>query len=237
MFSRLIESKRVRTRRTGGAVMSVAMHGALVGGALFVTATTGPARPVPVEVRPIEYIRAPEHLDRQASRPRPAGPSCYVCGPIPDRTHFVLPPVGTPPTLPPIGEGTPVHDRIDFGRPDPIGGGGVLGREPGSFATAGEALRAEAVDRVAFLLSEVRPRYPEALRTAGVGGRVLVRFVVDTSGRVERESVQMLEASHAGFESAVRDIIPRLRFRPAEVAARKVRMLVEMPFEFTLTDR
>jgi protein TonB len=217
--------------------MSVVMHGAFVGGALFATATVGPARPVPVEVRPIEYIHAPDPLDRRASQPRRSGPTCDICLPIPDHTRFVLPPVDVPPTLPPIGEGTPVDDRIDFGRPDPIGGGGVLGREPGSLATSGEAYRAESVDRVAFLLSDVRPHYPDALRTAGVGGRVLVRFVVDTAGRVESESVRVLEASHAGFESAVRDVLPRLRFRPAEVDARKVRMLVEMPFEFTLTDR
>jgi periplasmic protein TonB len=108
-------------------------------------------------------------------------------------------------------------------RPDPSGFGGA----PATIAT---------VDRAAFLVSPPRPRYPERLRTAGVTGRVVVRFVVDTLGRVEPASIVIRESSHDLFVEAVRGTLPTLAFVPAEAGGRKVRMLVDLPFEFRLND-
>jgi hypothetical protein len=34
----------------------------------------------------------------------------------------------------------------------------------------------------------------------------------------------------------VRAVLPSLRFTPAEIGGRKVRMLVDLPFEFRLND-
>jgi TonB family protein len=108
------------------------------------------------------------------------------------------------------------------------------GRGPG-FAD-GEPATAGDVDRIATMTTTPRPRYPDQLRAAGVTGRVVVRLVIDTTGRVEAASVVIREASHELFAQSVRAILPSLRFSPAEARGRKVRMLADLPFEFRLHD-
>jgi len=62
----------------------------------------------------------------------------------------------------------------------------------------------------------------------------MAQFVVDESGRAEVDSVLFLRSDNRLFEEAVRSVLPRLRFTPAEIGGRKVRQLVQMPFVFTL---
>lgn len=82
------------------------------------------------------------------------------------------------------------------------------------------------------LRNQPAPRYPESLRQAGVEGKVLARFIVDTLGRVEPGSIVLLESSHALFAEAVRDALVRQRYAPAESGGRRVRQLVLRPFAF-----
>jgi protein TonB len=70
---------------------------------------------------------------------------------------------------------------------------------------------------------------------AGVEGRVVAQFVVDIEGRVEAGTVRLVRTDNALFDEAVRTALPRMRFTPAEIAGRKVRQLVEMPFVFALS--
>lgn len=79
------------------------------------------------------------------------------------------------------------------------------------------------------------PRYPPALKQANVEGSVLAQFVVDTSGRAEMKTFKVLKATDPGFVQAVRDVLPRMRFYPAEIGGRKVRQMVQQPFDFHLT--
>jgi len=80
----------------------------------------------------------------------------------------------------------------------------------------------------------VKLRYPAQLRAANVEGEVLLQFVVDTNGRVDTSRVKVLRSSHELFTAAVKEVLPRLRFTPAEVGRRKVRELVQQPFTFSL---
>ena len=73
------------------------------------------------------------------------------------------------------------------------------------------------------------------LRSANVEGEVLVQFVVDTTGRVENGSVKVLKSSHDLFTNSVRSALSNMRFYPAEIGGRKVKQLVQQPFNFTLT--
>lgn len=85
------------------------------------------------------------------------------------------------------------------------------------------------------IMSSARPRYPESLRQAGIAGCVLVQFTVDTIGRVDMASLQIVESTHDRFTQAVRDILPAFRFTPASARGRRVPMLAEIPFEFSIT--
>ena len=78
------------------------------------------------------------------------------------------------------------------------------------------------------------PRYPEMLRSAGVEGEAMMQFVVDTTGRAEPGSIKVIKASHELFGAAVKAVLPQMRFIPAEVGGRKVRMLVQQSFAFGL---
>ena len=78
------------------------------------------------------------------------------------------------------------------------------------------------------------PQYPVLLRSAGVSGEVLMQYVVDTTGRVERGSDRALRTSHELFTLAIHELLPRFRFRPAELQGRKVRQVVQQEFTFSV---
>ena len=80
----------------------------------------------------------------------------------------------------------------------------------------------------------MKPAYPSTLAKAGIEGRVVVRFVVDTDGRVELPSVRVVESSQRYFLESVLKALPRMRFLPAVKGGRKVRQLVEEPFNFNM---
>ncbi len=95
---------------------------------------------------------------------------------------------------------------------------------------------ADQVDEVARTDSSaaVRPAYPDSLFRGHVPGQVLVEFVVDTSGVVVFESISAISTSHALFTEAVRRALQSARFRPAVLAGRRVRQLVQLPVKFEL---
>jgi TonB family protein len=78
------------------------------------------------------------------------------------------------------------------------------------------------------------PRYPARLEVLGIPGKVLVRFVVDTAGRVEMGTLTVLASTDPGFTAAVRDVMPQWRFQAATVGGRKVRQLVQIPILFSV---
>jgi TonB family protein len=78
------------------------------------------------------------------------------------------------------------------------------------------------------------PAYPPHLLEQGVEGYATLRFVVDSSGRVDLLSIRVLDSTHAAFVSAVRDAIPGMRYRPARRGDRPVRQLAEQQFMFKI---
>ena len=86
----------------------------------------------------------------------------------------------------------------------------------------------------AFDASSAAPIYPDSLRQAGVEGEVLAQFVVDTLGIVERGSFVLLSATHRLFTQSVREALPAMHFRPAELNGQRIRQLVQVPFVFRL---
>jgi TonB family protein len=77
------------------------------------------------------------------------------------------------------------------------------------------------------------PIYPDSLFKAGVGGRVVAEFVVDPEGVVETSSLGFVSATHPHFASAVRSALAGAVFRPAVLAGKPVRQIVQLPFVFS----
>jgi TonB family protein len=76
------------------------------------------------------------------------------------------------------------------------------------------------------------PRYPDALRAAGVDGEVLAQFVVGTDGRPDMSTFKVLKTNDDLFTTAVLNSLPNMRFSAAQVGGQAVKQLVQMPFQF-----
>jgi periplasmic protein TonB len=235
MLGTLLESNARPRPRSAGTAASIAIHAGVIMGAIAATASAEPeARTLEAELRRrpvfVTHVRTAEPRPsrtstRQATTVRPA----KRLGPLDDLTIQYESKAGPIP----LGELDPnsmlAFDTLGPARRFWPTGGGRLGPELGN-----QPATATTVDKAAALLSPPRPRYPDQLRAAGVTGRVVVRLVVDTAGRVEPASIVVRESSHDLFANAVRAVLAGLRFAPAEAGGRKVRMLVDLPFEFRL---
>ena len=80
------------------------------------------------------------------------------------------------------------------------------------------------------------PRYPRSLITKRATGRLVVAFVVDTTGRAEPRSISFVEPStHRELQQSVCDFLRNdARFVSRRSDGRPRRTLVVMPFGFTL---
>ena len=78
------------------------------------------------------------------------------------------------------------------------------------------------------------PRYPDMLRSAGVEGEVLAQFVVTRRGRAENGTFKVLKSTHDLFTQRCARRCRRCGSIPAEVGGKKVKQLVQQPFQFKL---
>lgn len=105
----------------------------------------------------------------------------------------------------------------------------------GTAAPGGDAVLTEAtVDERPELLSAPAPEYPSLLRSAGIQGRVVVRAIIDATGRAEPASVQVIESAHPGFDQSARQSVLGARFRPGRMQGQAVRVLIEFPITFRI---
>lgn len=202
--------------RAASTAVSLTTHVGLVLAALWATATVHPSSPS----RPIIVVDMPSSDPGRA--PAPAAPS--------------VPTIDGGVSLPLIA--LPTVDGVDV---DVAPSGPRLQRGPefattllGAGAEGGEPVDVSAVDQLPVMLAGPLPAYPDALRRAGVEGRVVLEAVVDTAGHVEPGSLVAVEANHPGFVAAARRAVAATLFRPARVHGRAVRVRVRIPIEFTL---
>jgi hypothetical protein len=78
----------------------------------------------------------------------------------------------------------------------------------------------------------VVPHYPDSLWRAGVSGRVLAEFIVDTAGAIEPGSLRIVSATHPYFAGAVKAALEEGAFRSAFLKGKPVRQIVQLPFVF-----
>ena len=226
MFSTLLESKSRTEHSAGGTVASITAHAAVVALAVLATAQAShPPRTPPDVMRTVYFprlIAAPETPRSPVDKQRVLTP---------------LPPIAAPRLnvdLPPIDVSTVPTKPVDFPVSAPSTPTG--GQSPGEGNSSSDApfLADQVEKQVSFIAGSASPRYPDALRSSGVEGKVIAVFVVDERGRAEVDSVRFLSSNNQLFVDAVRAVLPRMRFVPAEIGGRKVRQLVQMPFVFTI---
>jgi len=77
------------------------------------------------------------------------------------------------------------------------------------------------------------PKYPLALKRAGIQGKAIVQFIVDTAGDV-RDAV-VIHSTHREFEAPAIEAIMKSKFRPGKKGNAVVNTRLEQPVEFTLS--
>ena len=216
MFNNLIESRPTKQKTMGGTIFSVVFHTAVIGAAVYGT------------------LEAKEQLEKPKQPPPPRD---VVAAPPPPKGFQVLTaPVKIPDVLPDIDLSKKVTNEDDFTGKGVAGGiakGVVGGTAPVQTDQAYFEFQVEK--QVHPASGNPPPRYPDMLRSANVEGEVLAQFVVDTTGRADMGTFKVLKSSHDLFTNAVRSTLPNMRFYAAEIGGRKVKQLVQMPFQFALT--
>ena len=220
---------------------------------LYVAAPPPPK--VHVAPEPLPEVKKPPAAKTPAPRrvapppPRPSQPQPRPA-PVTAATPRIVAPTSVPVSLPPVDlKAAPITDVVALPPPElprPASSGaatksssdGDVARGSGKgglgSGDAGRAFNASQVDREVQMTRPAVPRYPDALRSVSVQGEVKVRYIVDTRGRVEPNSIQVISATHKLFAEAVRVALVNSRFRPAEANGQPVRQLVEQPFIFKL---
>jgi TonB family protein len=89
----------------------------------------------------------------------------------------------------------------------------------------------EMVERYA---GSAAPAYPRDLLAMGTEGLVQAIYVVDTTGRVDTTTIQVMRSDDTRFTESVLTALGLMRFRPAKRAGKAVRQLVEQQFRFRI---
>src|SRR5215204_6958033 len=234
MFNNLLESKPKKEKRGGGTMASIVLHSVLVGLAVYATANAAIQNEKPRQEK-IDFVETPkDEPPPPKDEPPPPPPPDVVAAPPPPKGFQVLTaPVEIPDVIPDIDLTKKVTDEADFSGKGAAGGTakGVAGGTP----TGDQAYFEFQVEKpVVAAPGSCQPKYPEMLRSAGVGGEVQAQFVVDTTGRVEQKSFKVLKSDNELLTGAVRSALSCLRFLPAEAGGRRVRQIVQQPYSFNV---
>ncbi len=226
----LPESARHHSRSYGGTAFSTLVHTFVIGGIVVSTGYTAervsaPSRPEQVTL--VAPRRDP--LPEQPATPRPPARQ-YIATNLTTLPPTNLAPISfdVPDRLPPIDARIGTMSVTEFSRAarDSAARPAEVSDEPYSETMVERQVMAHP--------GNAPPRYPAMLRNAGVEGLVDAQFVVDTTGRVERESIRFTRTGHQLFAQAVTEALLRSRYAPAEAGGRKVRQLVQQSFSFAL---
>jgi TonB family protein len=213
MLDLLSASRASRRLQPGRVLLAAALHSAIILGAVKATGKPADSK----EARRVELIQLP--APPGDPEPETAAPEQSEVTAAPSLDDFLAPPVDVPPAIPPLVPG-PAFDLSVLRRSD-APTGLLLAVAPAR--AAGLVLAAGDVDEPASVLRQPSPRYPPVLQQAGFEGRVLLEFVIDTTGHPEPGSLRVIERTREGFDAAAVETIEHSLFRPARVGGKPVR--------------
>ena len=235
MFSTLVESKPKKEKRFGGGAISFIVHAALITAAVIATREVGKAALEKPKEEKVDFVEVKKN-EPPPPEPEKAPPPDIVAAPPPPKGFQVLTaPIDIPDKIPDVDLSKAVTNEEDFSGKGVAGGvaKGVVGGTP---APKDDQPYFEFQVEKPVLPREGNPtpKFPEILRSSNVTGEVVAQFVVDTTGRAQMNTFKALSSSHELFTAAVRNVLPQMRFYPAETGGRKVKQLVQQAFKFNV---
>jgi protein TonB len=223
MVPTLIESAR-RTdkhRVLGTALVSFTVHAGVIASAVVAT----------LQVRGTDHtVKVDTTMVLLTPQQRPQAPErqpAQLDVPLKGFQVVVVPPE-IPADIPPVD----LHQRFD---PKDYSGAGVEGGRARGVAPDDNRVYLETVVEQRPALLSGPPPYPELLRVAGIRGRVVLQAIVDTTGRLEPNSIKIVQSPHAGFGPPIRQWAATALFSPARLQGRAVRVLVRLPLDYAVS--
>lgn len=223
MFNHLIESNRQSNKKGafGLGFVSLVGHSLVVLGAVVATLTAGEQTEQTVDTAMV-------FLNQQEEQKKPEETPPIVDVPQLKGFQTVVAPTDIPTNIPPIN----LEQQFD---PKDYSGTGVEGGiGTGIVPSSDQVFMESVVEERPELLTRPPLQYPDLLRQAGVQGRVLVQAIIDTLGRAEPASVKVIQSPNPGFDQPAKNLVLKSLFRPARVHGRAVRVLINLPIDFTI---
>jgi protein TonB len=235
MFNTLIESKPQRQKGVGGTAFSVVLHAVLIAAIVAVTANAGQQMREERREEDVNFVEVKKEPPPPEPEKAPPPPEVVAAPPPPKGFQVLTAPIEIPDKIPEVDLSKSVTDAADFSGKG-VAGGTSKGVEGGTGpVNVDQPFFDFQVEKPAMAHEgNPSPNYPSMLQSAGVEGEVLVQFVIDTSGRADSRTLKILKSSNEQFTQSVRNVLPRLRFYPAETGGRKVKMYVQLPFTFKI---
>jgi len=223
VFDHLIESNRKSDKKGafGLGFASLVGHSAVVLAAVVATLTAGQKKDDGPADTTMVFLNQEEQ-----KKPEEQPPVVEV----PQLKGFqtVVAPTDIPTNIPPI------NLQQHFDPKDYTGTGVEGGIGTGIVPSSDQVFMESVVEERPELLTRPPLQYPDLLRQAGVQGRVLVSAIIDTLGRAEPTSVKVVQSPNPGFDQPAKNMVLKSLFRPARVHGRAVRVLVNLPIDFTI---
>jgi periplasmic protein TonB len=248
-FHTFVSSRAYRSRPLGGVSLSLVVHGGLIATAVTLTArsvdfqTVRDLERVPAEqlmlVEAARLVRATSDAAARSVRKvlaRPKAPRLT----LPDLAVLGLPldvSAAVADAIPTVATDIDLAEMATQSLSFASDGGLARAMLRSAFPTATKegAYTADVVERTVWpRTGNPLPAYPPTLLDARVEASFVVRFVVDSTGRVDTRSIVFPTTAHRLFVAAVRNALQRSRYLPAELGGHPVRQLVEQQFSFRL---
>ena len=192
-----------------------------------------PAKPSP-RLRPPAVVKAVHK-----------GPAQVKSAPSPVQVALPQPPAAEPPRPPPpvlvglnfastvakSGFVVPVGTTLS-GAPPRVAPAAPASAVPARSGRTGRYVAFDQVSEPPVLLAEIRASYPEAARTAGITGEVVLLITIDAQGSVT-EARRISGPGH-GLDDAALAAIWRFRFRPAQQDGEPVTTVIRYIYSFDI---
>ena len=223
MFDVLIESKRPsqKGRFAGGSLVSLVVHTAIIGGAVWATLTAAQTDDSVKVDTALVYIN-PEQ-QKQPDQPPPPQLEVQFKG-----FQTVVAPTDIPTNIPPVN----LQEHFD---PKDFSGTGVEGGVASGIVPSSDAvLSVDVVQEKPERLAGPQPVYPPLLQQAQIEGVVMVQAIIDTLGHPEPNSLKIIQTANPGFNESAKQTVLHSLFRPARVYGKAVRVLIQIPIQYTI---
>jgi TonB family protein len=222
VFDVLIESKKSsqKGRLAGTSIASLFFHTVVIGGAMWATLSAGQTDDSLKVDTAMVYIQQEQ---KQPDQPPPPQLDVQFKG-----FQTVVAPTDIPTNIPPVN----LQEHFD---PKDFTGVGVEGGVGNGIVPSGDAvLSVDVVQEKPERLAGPVPVYPPLLSQAGIEGVVMVQAIIDTMGRVEPNSLKIMQTANPGFNESAKQTVLKSLFRPARVYGKAVRVLIQIPINYNL---